>query len=149
MRFSSIVLSALATIALANKSDGSAVTDGQVVVLSLDNYKQITGDSTKDVLVEYFAPWCPHCNEFAPDYEKLAGLFAAEKEHVTIAKFDASSNKIPDVSITGFPSFYLFPANQKDKPVAYEGDRSVEELADFVKEKGYYGVDVLGDDDDE
>jgi hypothetical protein len=38
-------------------------------------------------------------------------------ESVTIAKIDATANGWPDVvDVTGYPTLYLFPANQKDKP---------------------------------
>lgn len=43
-----------------------------VTVLTDDNFDSIVKDSTKNVLVEFYAPWCGHCKSLAPIYEKLA-----------------------------------------------------------------------------
>ena len=60
---------------------------------------------------------------------------------MTIAKVDATANDVPD-EIQGFPTLKLYKAGDKSSPVEYSGDRSVEDLAKFVKEKGKYGIDV-------
>lgn len=54
---------------------------------------------------------------------------------VTIAKVDATANDVPD-EIQGFPTIKLFPAGKKDSPVDYSGSRTVEDLAQFIKENG-------------
>jgi protein disulfide-isomerase A1 len=60
---------------------------------------------------------------------------------VTIAKVDATANDVPD-EIQGFPTIKLFPAGSKDSPVDYAGSRTIEDLANFVKENGKHKVDA-------
>lgn len=84
-------------------------------------------------------------DSLAPKYDELAEFYAKNKEtssKVTIAKIDATANDVPD-SITGFPTIKLFPAGSKDTPVEYSGSRTVEDLANFVKENGKHGVDAM------
>ena len=60
---------------------------------------------------------------------------------MTIAKVDATANDVPD-EIQGFPTIKLFPAGGKSEPILYSGSRTIEDLANFVKENGKYKVDA-------
>ena len=60
---------------------------------------------------------------------------------VTVAKVDATANDVPD-EISGFPTIKLFPAGSKDSPITYSGSRTIEDLAQFIKENGKYKADA-------
>jgi len=45
--------------------------DGPVTVVVGKNFDEIVNDDSKDVLVEFYAPWCGHCKSLAPKYEEL------------------------------------------------------------------------------
>ncbi|KAM0329818.1 hypothetical protein ACHAQA_003982 [Verticillium albo-atrum] len=117
--------------------------EGPVTVIVAKNYEDIVLDDTKDVLVEFYAPWCGHCKALAPKYEELAALYADGefKDKVVIAKVDATANDVPD-EIQGFPTIKLFAAGSKADPVTYSGSRTIEDLADFIKENGKYKAEV-------
>lgn len=117
--------------------------EGPVTVVVAKSYKDIVLDDDKDVLIEFYAPWCGHCKALAPKYEDLASLYSKSewKDKVVIAKVDATANDVPD-EIQGFPTIKLYPAGAKDKPVTYSGSRTVEDLIKFVAENGKYKASV-------
>ena len=63
------------------------------------------------------------------------------------AKINAVENDSPE-DVQGFPTIKLFPAGAKDKPIEYQGDRTIEDLAKFVKENGKHGVDAYAKKDE-
>ncbi|KAF2084538.1 disulfide isomerase PDI1 protein [Saccharata proteae CBS 121410] len=119
--------------------------EGAVTVVVAHSYQQEVIDNDKDVLLEFYAPWCGHCKALSPKYDELAALYAKNPDFagkVSIAKIDATANDVPD-EIQGFPTIKLFRAGKKDDPVDYSGSRTVEDLAAFVKENGSHGVDAF------
>lgn len=117
--------------------------DGPVAVVVAKNYEQIVLDDSKDVLIEFYAPWCGHCKALAPKYEQLGELFQKSefKDKVTIAKVDATANDIPD-EVQGFPTIKLYPAGGKKEPVTYSGSRTIEDIIEFIAENGKYKAKV-------
>eukprot|EP00456_Euglypha_rotunda_P093915 TRINITY_DN9937_c0_g1_i26.p1 TRINITY_DN9937_c0_g1~~TRINITY_DN9937_c0_g1_i26.p1 ORF type:complete len:333 (+),score=69.99 TRINITY_DN9937_c0_g1_i26:135-1133(+) len=103
-----------------------------VVVLTDDNFDGIVKDANKNVLVEFYAPWCGHCKKLAPDYEKVATIFASEQD-VVIAKMDATEHKKKpgDYGVSGYPTLKWFPKDDKSGK-SYDAGRSVEDFVNFI-----------------
>jgi len=99
-------------------------------------FNNIVLDPTKDVFIELYAPWCGHCKKLEPIYTELAEKIKKEGiSNVVIAKMDATMNDSPDINMQakGFPTIYFAPANKKDSPISYPGDRTVKAMYDFIK----------------
>jgi len=97
------------------------------------NFDDLVINNDKDVLVEFYAPWCGHCKKLEPQYNKLAKDFETV-DSVRIVKMDATANDAPEsLGVQGFPTLYFFPGGSKDAPVKYEGDRSAKAMKKFIK----------------
>jgi len=110
-----------------------ADNSGPVKVIVGTTFESIVMDTTKDVFVEFYAPWCGHCKHLAPKFEELGTVFAGV-DSVVIAKVDATENDTP-ADIKGFPTLILFPAADKAHPITFSGDRSVPAMEKFIREK--------------
>jgi protein disulfide-isomerase A1 len=115
-------------------------TAGDVVVVKGASFADIVLNNDKDVLVEFYAPWCGHCKKLAPTWEELAGkMKKLNGDKVVVAKFDGTANEIdvPGVTVKGFPTIYFFKGDDKANPVKYEKGREVDDFVNFLKENGH------------
>ncbi|TKY61559.1 disulfide-isomerase A6 [Spatholobus suberectus] len=112
-----------------------ASVPSSVVVLSPDNFDEVVLDETKDVLVEFYAPWCGHCNALAPIYEKVAAAFKLDEE-VVIANVDADKYKdlAEKYGVSGYPTLKFFPKSNKDGE-DYGGGQDLDDFVAFINEK--------------
>lgn len=111
-----------------------AANDEPVKVVVGKTFEEIVLDDTKDVLVEFYAPWCGHCKSLAPKYDELAKLLAWNK-NIVIAKMDSTLNEVKQVSVKSFPTIKLWTRGNKANPIDYNGEREVDGFVAFLKEK--------------
>jgi len=104
-------------------------------VLTNRNFDGIVKDSNKNVLVEFYAPWCGHCKSLTPIYEKLANIYSSESD-VVIAKLDATEEKAKasEFGVSGYPTIKWFPKDDKSGQ-SYDGGRTIDAFVDFINEK--------------
>jgi len=119
-------------------------TTGAVTVLRGKSFSDIVLNNTKDVLVEFYAPWCGHCKNLEPIYNEL-GEAAKAAPNLVIAKMDATANEIdvPGVDIKGFPTLVWFKGNSKGAPVKYEEGRTKDEMLAYIKKNSFNDVSAL------
>ena len=107
--------------------------DSKVIKLNQKNFKKQVIQSKNLWLILFYAPWCGHCQEFHPDFEKIAhvtkGLFKigavnCEKEKKLAEKF----------RIDGFPTL-IFLGDNKKRIEEYEGDREPKKIIDYLFKK--------------
>jgi len=96
------------------------------------NFNEIVRDTTKDVLIEFYAPWCGHCKKFAPVWEELAAKYA-EIPDLVIAKMDYIANEVKDLSVRGYPTLKWYPKDNKEG-TNYDGDRELVDFENFLEE---------------
>ncbi|KAJ6729393.1 hypothetical protein OIU85_020322 [Salix viminalis] len=121
-----------------------AAVPSSVAVLTADNFNDIVLDENKDVLVEFYAPWCGHCKNLAPTYEKVASAFKSEKD-VVVANLDADKYKdlAEKYGVSGFPTLKFFPKGNKAGE-DYDGGRDLDDFVAFINEKSGTSRDGKG-----
>merc|ERR1712088_421155 len=103
-----------------------------VKVLVGKNFHEVAMNAEKDVLVEFYAPWCGHCKQLVPIWDKLGEKYA-DHESIVIAKMDSTANELEEVKVQGFPTIKLFKKGTNEI-VDYNGDRTVEGFSNFLEE---------------
>uniref|UniRef100_A0A8D2ZKW6 Protein disulfide-isomerase n=1 Tax=Scophthalmus maximus TaxID=52904 RepID=A0A8D2ZKW6_SCOMX len=119
---------------------------GPVKVLVGKNFESVALDPTKNVFVEFYAPWCGHCKELTPIWEQLGEKYA-DHDDIIIAKMDATANEVESLTIKGFPTLKYFPAGGKEV-IEYTANRDLETFSKFLDEGGVLPEEKSHEDDD-
>lgn len=106
---------------------------GNVQVVTGKQFDEIVMDESKEVFIEFYAPWCGHCKAIEGFINELAIKFKNEKD-IVIAKMDGTTNEGPSqYKVEGFPTIYYALPGKKNKPIKLEGKRDMKSLVGFIE----------------
>eukprot|EP00009_Paramoeba_aestuarina_P013120 CAMPEP_0201532578 /NCGR_PEP_ID=MMETSP0161_2-20130828/50805_1 /ASSEMBLY_ACC=CAM_ASM_000251 /TAXON_ID=180227 /ORGANISM="Neoparamoeba aestuarina, Strain SoJaBio B1-5/56/2" /LENGTH=390 /DNA_ID=CAMNT_0047936087 /DNA_START=71 /DNA_END=1243 /DNA_ORIENTATION=- len=126
--------------------------NSNVIQLTTDNFMQEVFGTNDVWIIEFYAPWCGHCKNLAPQYEaaatKLKGL-------VKVGAVDCDVEKNKELAgyfkVQGFPTIKIFPGEYTENPhqkgapfkeaVDYQGART----ADAIVQAGMARLKYYGD----
>ncbi len=74
-------------------------------------YDQMTR-SAENVLVEFYATWCPHCKAMAPVVEQIGEMLEGQVKIVQL-DVDTNSEAADAEDVTGTPTFILYKGGRK------------------------------------
>lgn len=115
------------------------VDDKDVLVLKERNFTDVI-ENNQFVMVEFYAPWCGHCQALAPEYAAAATELKGEK--VVLAKVDATEeNELAhEYDVQGYPTIYFF-VDGVHKP--YSGQRTKDAIVTWIKKKIGPGINNI------
>ncbi|CAM9010883.1 unnamed protein product [Wickerhamomyces anomalus] len=102
-----------------------------VIVADDSNFEDLIHEKGKYTFINFYSKQCIHCQKLAPNFQILTQLFNNSK--IQIAQLEGRENKRirKKESIAGFPTLRLY-AFDGTHLGSYNGDRSIEDMADFV-----------------
>ncbi|KAJ0557850.1 putative protein disulfide-isomerase [Helianthus annuus] len=122
----------------------NTIDETDVVVLTEGNFSDVI-ESNRFVMVEFYAPWCGHCQALAPEY--AAAATELKSEQVVLAKVDAQdeSELAESYEVQGFPTVFFFVDGVHK---AYLGQRTKDAIVTWIKKKtgpGVYNITTVED----
>ena len=113
-------------------ADADATAEASVRQLTFSDFMP-TLENHKNVLVEFYAPWCGHCKALEPEYKAAAERLKKEGVDCLLAKVDATAEDM----LAGFFSVKAFPTikffQNSVTPVDFTGGRTSGEIYKWVK----------------
>eukprot|EP00193_Tetraselmis_chui_P006402 CAMPEP_0177766100 /NCGR_PEP_ID=MMETSP0491_2-20121128/8340_1 /TAXON_ID=63592 /ORGANISM="Tetraselmis chuii, Strain PLY429" /LENGTH=508 /DNA_ID=CAMNT_0019282483 /DNA_START=215 /DNA_END=1741 /DNA_ORIENTATION=+ len=107
------------TAALLHFAAGLYEEGGDVTILSTENFAEEVLNSNAVAMVEFYAPWCGHCQKLAPEYAKVAKSLKGIAV-VGAVDCDAEPKLCGRYGVKGFPTMKLFPGERTSNP--YTGE---------------------------
>ncbi|KAI9931598.1 hypothetical protein MW887_010175 [Aspergillus wentii] len=136
---SAFLLVASLLAALPVNADGIYTKKSPVLQVTQKNYDQLIANSNHTSIVEFYAPWCGHCQNLKPAYEKAATSLDGLAK-VAAVNCDEDENKplCGRMGVQGFPTLKIVvPSKKPGSPRVedYHGARSAKAIVDGVMGK--------------
>ncbi|KAJ2704739.1 hypothetical protein FB645_003020 [Coemansia sp. IMI 203386] len=133
------LLLSVAAVSLAVSPAFGMYKRGSVVKqLGVSNFEKVVGKTSQPTFVKFYAPWCGHCKNLEPEYERAA------KKSQAFAKFyavncdeDKNRGLCSQFNVQGFPTLKVFTEKRTKRgsrrAVDYQGERKASSMAKFAR----------------
>eukprot|EP00976_Prorocentrum_cordatum_P100914 1192416-Prorocentrum_minimum.AAC.2 len=102
-----------------------------VVELTTSSFKKEVKDSSDFWIVEFYAPWCGHCQKLAPEWTKAATQLKGVAK-VGAVNCDDEKDLAQTYGIKGFPTIKVFADGEVKN---YEEGRDADAIVAYVKKQ--------------
>ena len=106
-----------------------------VIVLNYQNFEKAIYKKYDKILIEFYAPWCGHCNKIAPFYSKAAQTLRKDENPKYLAKVDVNEENrdiAAKYEIERFPTFIYF---KNGDPEEFDGAKTEEGFIEWMRSK--------------
>ncbi|KAG8198254.1 hypothetical protein JTE90_021511 [Oedothorax gibbosus] len=107
----------------------------KVKILTNSNYKEALSDNSPWI-IDYYAPWCSHCQTFAPEFEKIA---QAVEGKVKAGKVNCEEYPRVCGSVRAYPTVIFYESNKgnhNQNPIGIElHTLTFDGIYNFLEEK--------------
>ncbi|UZP46106.1 hypothetical protein NXS19_013918 [Fusarium pseudograminearum] len=136
----SLLVTLTAALAALPEAQAAIYTkNSPVLQLNARNYDKIIAKSNYTSIVEFYAPWCGHCQNLKPAYEKAAKNLDGLAQVAAIdCDDDANKQLCGSMGVQGFPTLKIVrPGKKSGKPVVedYQGQRTAGAIQEAVMSK--------------
>ena len=127
-----IVVFAILLFIRLGGSEEKVEQESLVIVLDDSNYAQQLGKN-ESILIDFYVPWCPHCEKLAPSFEEAAKLAKEEKLPVVLGKVNClvarETCQVENVGV--YPTIRLF--RPQKEPVTYTASKKALPIFYFLR----------------
>ncbi|XP_074775455.1 protein disulfide-isomerase A2 isoform X1 [Athene noctua] len=122
--------------------------EASVLVLHEHNFDRALNEH-RLLLVEFYAPWCGHCQRLAPTFARAAAVLRNESSLARLGKVDATAQVAlaNEFGITSYPTLKLFRDGNRTHPLAYTGRMDVEGIVRWMQRRASPSATLLQDAD--
>jgi len=114
------------------KKRSKNVGDKDVVILTDSNFdKKVIEDEGTAWIVEFYAPWCGHCQRLEPEWNDAATeLKQKTNGKVRLGKVDCTQEQglQSRFGVQGFPTIKVFNVGMKNSPEDYNAGRTASDI---------------------
>jgi len=105
--------------------------DKDVVILTDQNFDSKVMDGEETWIIEFYAPWCGHCQKLEPEWNEAATEIKEKtNQKVRLGKVDCTTEQgiQQRFGIQGFPTIKIFNSGQKSDPEDYNAGRTASDI---------------------